>query len=54
MSIHHQVVFVNGSAVLLSEEGGTTSETSLLNCLHTKWPGLLIQWEGSAAEPRII
>ena len=46
-------MFRQGSAVLLGEEGGTTTETTLLNCLHTKWLGLVVEWAENT-EPRII
>ena len=48
-----KVQFVQGSAVILGEEGGTSTETSLLNCLHTKWPALIVHWD-CQTEPKII
>lgn len=48
-----KVVFARGSAVILGEAGGTSSESTLSNCLHTKWPGIVVHWDNQT-EPKII
>jgi hypothetical protein len=48
-----KVQFSRGNAILLDEIGSTNSDVTLLNCLHTKWPGLVIHWENHV-EPKII
>lgn len=42
-----QVKFIKGNAVVLDEDTGMSSDVTLLNCLHTKWPGLVVTWENN-------
>lgn len=46
-----KVSFSKGVAIVLSERTGLSDAGTLLNCLHTKWPGLVVNWEGE--EPKI-
>ena len=32
---------------MLDEDAGMSSDVTLLNCLYTKWPGLVVTWEDS-------
>ncbi|XP_065918521.1 ubiquitin carboxyl-terminal hydrolase MINDY-3-like [Dysidea avara] len=47
-----KVKFVKGNAAVLEgEDVGMSSDVTLLNCLHTKWPGLVITWENRLDPP---
>ena len=51
MCVSLQVKFIKGNAVVLDEDTGMSSDVTLLNCLHTKWAGLVITWENSTDPP---
>ena len=46
-----QVKFIKGNAVVLDEDTGMSSDVTLLNCLHTKWPGLVVTWDNAINPP---
>ncbi|XP_019856016.1 PREDICTED: ubiquitin carboxyl-terminal hydrolase FAM188A-like isoform X2 [Amphimedon queenslandica] len=48
-----EIQLARGQAVALGEAGGTSSDISLINCLQTKWPDLIIHWDGGT-DPKII
>ena len=51
LSILLQVKFIKGNAVVLDEDTGMSSDVTLLNCLHTKWPGLVVTWDNAINPP---